>query len=168
MKAKFGVAAVLAASLMFSAAAPGVSVAAESAAPPAKVQGPIQYALAHFADIEETEDPRFLEPCLDVLRGLRIVAAITGRIDAEMSFTYLSNGVLITKNVTVPLQSFELHPHETSSNPKVYEQVATQIDVGDDRVDRGQDITGTVRLVLVKGPKRTVVQQDTSVDVHID
>lgn len=187
MKGNFRVAAALAATLMVSAAAPGVSVAAEADAPPptnvayvaavanaspsgdaaTKVNGPLQTFLAHFADIE-VEENGDLEPCLDLLRGLRFLAAVTGRIDAEMSFTYESDGVLVTRSVTVPLQQFESHPHETTSNPKLYEMVATHIDVGDYPVDRGQTIHGTIRLVLVKGPKRTVMQGDAAVDVHVD
>ena len=97
MKGNFRVAAALAATLMVSVAAPGGALASEADASPVtdlaaianatpsngesatKVNGPLQTFLAHFADIE-VEENGDLEPCLDLLRGLRFIATVSPKL----------------------------------------------------------------------------------------
>ncbi|MFO0611837.1 MAG: hypothetical protein U0414_04555 [Polyangiaceae bacterium] len=161
MKGFLKVSAIALASLGLALAAPRTSEAAPGGSGAGQVSGPLQNAIIRNRDVDVSEQGRFIEPCIDILRGLRLASAVTGAVNAEIDLTYVSDGQTVTDHRTIPLSQFYLHPHATNSNPLVYEQVAAEIDVGDAHVDNDEDVTTTVSVVLSKNGKRQVLGAST-------
>lgn len=167
MKGFLKVSAALLTAAGLALAAPSTSEAAPGGASGAgQVSGPLQNAIIRNRDVDVSEAGRFIEPCIDVLRGLRIASAVTGIVYAEVDLTYLSRGAAVTEHRSIPLSQFYLHPHATNSNPLVYEQVAAEIDLGDVVLDNDQDVVSSVSVVLQKGNKRQVLGS-SAVTTHV-
>lgn len=166
MKGFLKASAVLLTTVGLALAAPSASEAAPGGSGAGQVAGPLQNIIRN-KDVIVEQEGRFIEPCIDVLRGLRIASAATGIIYAEVDFTYLSYGLPVTEHRSIPLSQFYLHPHATNSNPFAFEQIATQIDLGEAVFDNDQDVTTSVSLVVQKNNKRAVLATSTATS-HVD
>lgn len=166
MKGFLKASAVLLTTVGLALAAPSASEAAPGGSGAGQVAGPLQNIIRN-KDVMVEEEGRFIEPCIDVLRGLRFASAATGVVFAEVDFTYLSYGLPVSAHRSIPLSQFYLHPHESNSNPFLFEQVAAEIDLGDALFDNDQDVTTSVSLVVQKGSKRTVLATSVATS-HVD
>jgi len=148
-------------------ALPATTQAAGGGSGASQVNGPGASVFLRYQDAEVLEQGRFIEPCMDVLRGLRIASAVTGKLYAQMSFTYTTLNGEVTRDFTVSLSDFYLHPHDSDSNPQAYEMVATQIDVGSDVVLNDQDLDTSVQLVAVVNGHTKALGSPSHITAHI-
>lgn len=171
MKRSFAIGAALAATLTFAVAAPGdlTAAPAESAVTTVAAGTGAQALLVKYNYLHVSTDGRFLEPCLDVLRGLRLTSFITGRVYAEFTFEYTSRGEDVTKTAYVALRDFEVEGHtQWHTAPQGYQELDATVDLGDARIDEAQDIDTSVRIVTRTGNKYVGVPGSATFTRHVD
>jgi len=148
-------------------ALPATTQAAGGGSGASQVNAPASPGLLRYQDLEVLGEGHFIEPCMDVLRGLRLASAVTGAVYVQLSFTYETANGEVTRDFTVPLSSFYLHPHDSDSNPMAYEMVATQVDVGSDLVLNDQDVDASATLVVMKNGHAKALGASSHVTTHI-
>lgn len=129
-----------------------------------------QGALVHYNHLFVSSDGRFIEPCIDVLRGLRLASFLTNRVYAEFSFSYVSRGEETSQTFLVALRDFEVEGHtQYHTAPAGYQELDGSVDLGDDRIDEDQDVDASVRIVtLTANGKRVSVPGVVQYTQHVN
>ncbi len=118
-------------------------------AAPAKVGarsfGANAVVLDHF--MVSAENPRFIIPCVRVIRQLFEASRTDRSLTVEVRASYTSGGRLVEQVFVLSLADFELSDHHPQPRSNRWRLLDATVDLGELPIDPGSEITGSVTLL---------------------